>query len=584
VTLSDSTVQAYNRTRQTADDSLLCHFPWTTINFDQSGKATACCYNRTHVLGVYPQDSIEEMWFGAAAEELRGHLERHDLSHGCTLCLEQLQSGNFQGTHARGADRFAVAGQRETWLRYRADGARRPELMPKVLEFEIKNTCNLECIMCNGHFSSLIRKNREHLPPLQSPYDGAFVEQIVPFLSHLEEARFLGGEPFLIPLYYDIWERILEHHPELCVSITTNATVLAPRVRRIVERLHCHIVTSIDSIERETYEAIRTNASYEEVQENLDWLHQQVRRKGTSMTFAVCPMTVNWKELPGLVAYCSDRDIRVFFNTVLYPYHLSLRSLRAAELDRVIEHLTYSRPDAVTEIERDNRSAVVDLIRQLRAWRALQAELENDAQRRPRDLAARSVEPSASSSVRNDLEPRAADANAIAATDSIAHRRREARRYGALDHFLRSDRGSVPAGVPPSMFAALLHHVRAELERELNPTSPAEDRAVVTSNLGGADQALLSVRAELSALPIEAAVATYTRALEALYALLTSDRPMIAHVSAVFALLRSRLPAFSRLVDLYGVLVMQMSPLELLDSVEPLSLEEIEAAIAGRFR
>ena len=34
---------------------------------------------------------------------------------------------------------------------------------PSVLEFELINTCNLECVMCTGEYSSLIRAKREKL-------------------------------------------------------------------------------------------------------------------------------------------------------------------------------------------------------------------------------------------------------------------------------------------------------------------------------------------------------------------------------------------------------------------------------------
>jgi MoaA/NifB/PqqE/SkfB family radical SAM enzyme len=47
---------------------------------------------------------------------------------------------------------------------------------PSMLELELNNTCNLECVMCIGELSSSIRKNREKLPAIRSPYDEAFVE------------------------------------------------------------------------------------------------------------------------------------------------------------------------------------------------------------------------------------------------------------------------------------------------------------------------------------------------------------------------------------------------------------------------
>jgi MoaA/NifB/PqqE/SkfB family radical SAM enzyme len=76
-----------------------------------------------------------------------------------------------------------------------------------MMELEIENTCNLECVMCIGELSSAIRKNRDKLPPIKSPYNEAFVEQLEEFIPHLKELRFNGGEPFLINSVFRIFEK-----------------------------------------------------------------------------------------------------------------------------------------------------------------------------------------------------------------------------------------------------------------------------------------------------------------------------------------------------------------------------------------
>ena len=68
------------------------------------------------------------------------------------------------------------------------------------MEFSISNVCNLECVMCNGNFSSAIRAHRDQLPPAKSVYSNAFDPVLRSILPHLFRAKFLGGEPFLIPV------------------------------------------------------------------------------------------------------------------------------------------------------------------------------------------------------------------------------------------------------------------------------------------------------------------------------------------------------------------------------------------------
>ena len=55
----------------------------------------------------------------------------------------------------------------------------------------------------------------------ENPYDAAFVKQLEEFIPHLEEVKFYGGEPFLIEIYYEIWEKIMELNPKVRISVQT---------------------------------------------------------------------------------------------------------------------------------------------------------------------------------------------------------------------------------------------------------------------------------------------------------------------------------------------------------------------------
>jgi MoaA/NifB/PqqE/SkfB family radical SAM enzyme len=359
----DSNILAeYNESRNTRHKAIFCHAPFTSINFEQDGKATVCCYNRAHVLGTYPRDSVDDIWFGPKADELRRFLRSNVLPPGCQICGDQFQSRNFGGLRARFYDHLAAEDYPETNGRFVP--------MPKVLEFETSNLCNLACTMCNGFFSSTIRKHRERRPPLVSPYDRRFVEQLEPFLPHLTEARFLGGEPFLIKLYYDIWELIARLKPEVDVTIVTNGTILNGSVKRMLGRIKAHVNISIDALDPANYERIRVNASYPEVMENFRYFREYVKQKGTSMAFNVCPMQQNWRELPDFLGFCNEQEITLFFNTMTHPEEMSLRSMTRAELGRVIDYLREAPLPESTKVQRTNRANYLDLIHQIQAFRS----------------------------------------------------------------------------------------------------------------------------------------------------------------------------------------------------------------------
>ncbi len=60
----------------------LCLAPALSIRFNHSGNIIACCFNRKYILGRYPKNSINEIWFGEKAQQLRNAIYNNDLSKG----------------------------------------------------------------------------------------------------------------------------------------------------------------------------------------------------------------------------------------------------------------------------------------------------------------------------------------------------------------------------------------------------------------------------------------------------------------------------------------------------------------------
>jgi len=90
------------------------------------GQISSCCYNRTHILGKYPDDPLNEIWKGEPVKKLRDHLKNNDLTLGCIFCKECLDASNFNGVAAQYYDTNSAV---KDW--------------PSSLEFELDNTCNL---------------------------------------------------------------------------------------------------------------------------------------------------------------------------------------------------------------------------------------------------------------------------------------------------------------------------------------------------------------------------------------------------------------------------------------------------------
>ena len=366
-------IENYNASRPQNARGKLCHAPSVNLNFEQNGNVTACCFNRSDVLGKYPEQSIKEIWEGAEIQKLRKQIERQSLDGGCKLCRILLESGNYQGTKAVHYDEYASPkGAKNRMLDFIGLGNKKE--MPRVFEFEISNTCNLQCEMCNGYFSSTIRKNREKLPPIDNPYDDAFVDQVADFMPELTDLKFLGGEPFLIDIYYKIWERVIQVNPNIRIHVTTNGTVYNNRVKDIMSKLKMGLVVSIDSIHKEEFENIRVGASLDRVLENFAHYKKLTAQQNTYLTIAACAMSNNWKGIPDLVRFANEQQVPLHFNVVWNPGHLSMRYMNYAELENVLAYFEEQDLPKSNRIEEKNRVAFMELLNTVKHWKSERAE------------------------------------------------------------------------------------------------------------------------------------------------------------------------------------------------------------------
>lgn len=374
--LSSDLLKQYNQTRHNTDKSLVCHAPFVNLNFEQTGNVRACCYNIYDILGKWPNQTIREIWDGQQAKEIRSHIKQNDLGGGCATCAELIETGSYEGVHSKMYD-LNVAGKAASGISFIKNKLGWVNRYPKVMEFELSNQCNLECVMCNGHFSSSIRKNREKLPPIISPYNDKFVDELEEFLPHLTDAKFLGGEPFMIDIYLKIWERIKKVNPKIRIHITTNGTFLNNRIKDLLESLNAGIILSLDSVVKETYEKIRVNSHFEKVMANLEYFSEYTKRKNTFVSIAVCPMLYNWKELPEMLRFCMDKNFTMYFNTVFYPAELSLRNQSPQALHGMITFL--EKQQLPTPSDKKSNHAIClktynDFLSLLKGWQLQQEE------------------------------------------------------------------------------------------------------------------------------------------------------------------------------------------------------------------
>ena len=244
-----------------------------------------------------------------------------DMSLGCDVCLQQINNGNYDLVLARQYDQYA-----QYMGKY-----------PVSFEFELSNTCNLDCIMCYDEFSTTVAKrhNSQYTQPF-SPYDDEFIRQFEEFIPHLKEISFKGGEPFLIKVYMDIWQRIIDLNPAIMVRIITNTTAFNDKIKQMLLKSNFYLNVSIDSLIPERYEKIRRNARFDKTMENITQMLELNRQKGLAhMTIMVCFMTVNWDEMPSFIKFCNENDVAIMFLYITFRHFIFLLKIQDLKLSPI---------------------------------------------------------------------------------------------------------------------------------------------------------------------------------------------------------------------------------------------------------
>ncbi|MBI5539227.1 MAG: radical SAM protein [Bacteroidia bacterium] len=325
----------------------LCKAPFNALRLSLNGNIQICCANKDFLLGKYPETNIKTAWFSEKVNELRKCISSKDLSLGCSECKSQIENGAFYSVKARFYNH----------LKINKNG------YPSLIEFELDNNCNLECIMCNPYTSSSIL-NKCNFQLEKTQYNNSIINEIEEFIPHLTHANFIGGEPFLVPLYFSIIEKMLSINPKIIFNISTNGTILNNRIKELLTKGNFDIGFSIDSIRKDTYEKIRINASFDIVMDNLDYFQNYCKSKGTSFSVWVCPLKQNAYEIAEFVNYFEKRNIKVYFNTVIMPHSLSLWYQNSFYLKKL--HAFYNKLQISGKSE--NYKRFIEFINQIGSW------------------------------------------------------------------------------------------------------------------------------------------------------------------------------------------------------------------------
>ena len=191
---------------------------------------------------------------------------------------------------------------RESWIRYEQEELQIVSKTPDILMLEVTNSCNLSCVMCKNPKM----KRAKGFVSLE------LVEKVAQDAHEIEIkkiALYTTGESLLHPKIIDI-VKIFKRYG-FYVYITTNLTLFDKKVS-IEEFLKSGVDSikySIDGLNKQEYEAIRINGSYDVVMENM----KRIKKVRDSLS-------LNVKLLMGIILYKNTQTLKEQYRTVYGSY------------------------------------------------------------------------------------------------------------------------------------------------------------------------------------------------------------------------------------------------------------------------
>ncbi len=329
-----------------------CLAPSLNLYFFPDGQVRPCC-RHAEPLGTIGHDRLIDIWRGQARAQMVESLGRGEYVGGCGGCGIEVEIEGRSAAYPASFDQFGDELIDGEW--------------PLRMEFNLSSVCNLQCIQCNGDLSSSIRLHREGRAPMANPYDDRFFEDLEAFIPHLKWAQFAGGEPFLAPESFRVWEMVERLNPSLACNVVTNATQWNRRVRDVVERVPMGFVFSLDAVSKELYESIRVGADFDSVMANVEHLRAVAAEHGTTCSINFCLMAQNYRGFGDVLLFAEERGMKVDVSVVRDPPSASLASLDETGRRAAHEYLVTETNRVLPSLHL-NADVWQDEVRRVGAW------------------------------------------------------------------------------------------------------------------------------------------------------------------------------------------------------------------------
>ena len=308
-----------------------CAKLWNHQYVHMSGSFRYCCAtmenlkdkkgNRLHI----NNNSLENAWNSEDIRQARLRMINGESIPACVKCVEQEDRG-YQSMR----DKRDMA---LNFVRTEKDGS--VVHAPSSIELHLGNLCNLKCKMCGQQYSNQIGKELLEI----GKDDPDFLEWISKesgnvniwtnnlsveyrwfqnkkiknklfnyIANHITDMVVIGGEPTVIPEFWELFE-YLEQRDRLnnmSITLTTNLTNVNPKMTNWLPRLKSWTVwASVDGLGERT-EYIRYPSNFKKVCDNLDFYKGLLAHNNGKIVLSPAIQLLNIDQLDDILRWWLD--------------------------------------------------------------------------------------------------------------------------------------------------------------------------------------------------------------------------------------------------------------------------------------
>ncbi|MBQ4123788.1 SPASM domain-containing protein [bacterium] len=261
-----------------------CSKPFEEFEIDVDGKCYCCCrwWNNSYCLGNILEQSVDEIWNGEAAQELRRSILEGDYKY-CNVneCLPN----------------------HSTEVKYE-----KITNYPLEISFCYDYSCTAKCVFCNDTIKMMSKEEC-------TQWDNIIESKLIPLLINAKFVRLtMVGELFVSNHSIKLVQRISEKYPNIKFEIVSNGIFASEEnIKKLnIEGKIASIKFSIPSFRPSTYKKLVRNGNLEAVKKNLKYiskLHKNKAIEDFRLNFIIS--SVNYKEIIEYVKYAEELGAQV---------------------------------------------------------------------------------------------------------------------------------------------------------------------------------------------------------------------------------------------------------------------------------